>query len=61
VYKESEIASEMYFLVSGEVTVVLIRKNETIPYTTIHKNYYFGETALLFSQNNKHIDTTKTT
>lgn len=48
VYKEGETCSEMYFILSGEVSRVLI-KQTIVPYMTIAKDYHFGECSLLFS------------
>ena len=61
VFKTGELASEMYFIISGEVnmtTIILVQSTddvpehqEEIPFKTILAEYFFGETDLLFSEN----------
>lgn len=49
----------MYFILSGEVSRVLI-KQTIVPYMTIAKDYHFGECSLLFSDKQTQFDTTRT-
>jgi hypothetical protein len=51
----------MYFITTGEVSFVLVKKDQLIPYISLKKDYYFGECAILFSEMKKHFDTTRTT
>jgi CRP-like cAMP-binding protein len=56
IYQEGEVANEMYFVLTGEVSICLV-KNKVIPYIIIRENYYFGEVDLLFSDVKKRCDT----
>ena len=59
VYKEGDVCSEFYLILSGEVSRVLVKKT-IVPYMTITKDYYFGECSLLFSDKQQYFDTTRT-
>jgi CRP-like cAMP-binding protein len=56
VYQEGELASEMYFILTGEISFVLVKNENVIPYLTLRKDYYFGECAILFSEAKKHFE-----
>lgn len=56
IYKETEFASEMYFIVKGSVAVMGKRGNDFYPLIVIQENYYFGEVDLLFSNNKQRLN-----
>jgi CRP-like cAMP-binding protein len=60
VYKEGDPATEMYFLVTGEVEFVLDKENEYVCYVSVSPGYYFGEVDLLFAPSFQRLHTTKT-
>lgn len=60
VYREGDPASEMFFLVSGEVEFVLDKDTEYICYVSVSPGYYFGEVDLLLSPSLQRLHTTKT-
>jgi hypothetical protein len=49
IYRTDEVATEMFFIVSGEVGFQIVYQSQTITYHTIETNYYFGEVELLVS------------
>lgn len=59
IYKQGDYITEMYFLIRGEVSVVFAHNDEWIPYRTIQEGYYFGEVDIWFSDDKRHMDTTK--
>jgi len=55
VYKIGEHASEMYFVVKGEIAMVMTTNEGTeIAFNIITSGYYFGETDILFSDSKEH-------
>ena len=50
---------EMYFIIKGNVELVIIKNFKSIPYVTIEENYYFGEVDFIFSTAKTHMDTAK--
>lgn len=60
VYKEGDPATEMYFLVTGEVEFILDKENEYVCYVSVSPGYYFGEVDLLFAPSLQRLHTTKT-
>lgn len=58
VYREDEMAVEMYLIYKGEVSFV-IPPNLT-PYLTVSANYYFGEADILVSDKSRHTATVVT-
>jgi len=61
IYKAGEYATEMYFLVKGEVAMVIMIDDVIIPFILLAPGYYFGEVDLLFSENKTHLHTVKAT
>lgn len=59
IFTEEDYATQMYFITQGSADFVLIRDNIVYPYIEIVKNYYFGEVDLLFSEDKKHLHTTR--
>ena len=51
------MASEMYFLIRGEVEIVFEKDDEWCVYNTIEAGYYFGEVDIWMRDPPKHIDT----
>lgn len=51
----------MYFLVKGEIAMVMIFEEAVVPYILLSPGYYFGEVDLLFSESKTHLHTTKAT
>ena len=59
VYKEGEMAMEMFFIIEGEVDFVFKKAAEYICYITVSRKYYFGELDLLFSEEKRRMHTTR--
>jgi CRP-like cAMP-binding protein len=55
IYKAGELATEMYFLVSGEVAMVIQKGEVSIPFLQMFDGYYFGEIDLLFTESKQHM------
>ena len=53
IFTEGEYANEMYFIKSGQVSIVLKEFNN-FPFMTITKGYFFGEVDMLFGDIRKH-------
>ncbi|CAG9329138.1 unnamed protein product [Blepharisma stoltei] len=51
IYKKGDFASEMYFIVSGQVAMMTaVSGGEMIPFNVLTEGYYFGEIDILFSE-----------
>lgn len=50
VYMEGDLASEMYFVLKGEINFVFHDEGSVIPYLAIPETYYFGEVDLILSE-----------
>ena len=52
VYRETDYAKEMYFIVKGELDMVfnIPETDDEIAFNQLPVNYYFGETDILFSE-----------
>lgn len=59
IYREGDLALEMYFIVSGQVDFILIKRPRFLSYASIQANYYFGELDLLFSDNKQRLHNTQ--
>ncbi|OMJ89207.1 hypothetical protein SteCoe_8684 [Stentor coeruleus] len=57
VYKESEFATDMYFIIKSFASMMIKRNNDFFPFIVLYENYYFGEVDLLFSVNKTHLNT----
>lgn len=55
IYKAGELATEMYFLISGEVAMVIQKGEVSIPFLQMFDGYYFGEIDLLFMESKQHM------
>ena len=55
IYKAGELATEMYFLISGEVAMVIQKGEASIPFLQMFDGYYFGEIDLLFTESKQHM------
>lgn len=55
IYKAGELATEMYFLVCGEVAMVIQKGEVSIPFLQMFDGYYFGEIDLLFMESKQHM------
>jgi CRP-like cAMP-binding protein len=51
IYKKNESAAEMYFIVKGEVSLLVLtkQKKEFCAYVTVSEGYHFGEIDLLLN------------
>lgn len=52
IYKEDEVAVEMYLIYKGDVSFVITQR--MVPYLVVGENYYFGEVDLLVSAKGRH-------
>ena len=59
IYREGDLALEMFFITSGQVDFVLIKRPRCVSYTSVVKDYYFGELDLLFSDNKQRLHSTR--
>jgi len=55
IYREGDLAMEMFFIVSGQIDFVLIRRPKNVSYISVLQDYYFGELDLLFSDNKQRL------
>jgi hypothetical protein len=59
IYSVDDYAIQMYFITRGVVEFVLFRIQRIIPYYELEGKYYFGEIDLLFSEDKKHLHSTR--
>ena len=59
IYTVDDYATQMYFITHGVVEFVLFRNSLIIPFYELEGKYYFGEVDLLFSEDKKHLHSSK--
>ncbi|CAG9335933.1 unnamed protein product [Blepharisma stoltei] len=54
IYKTGDLATEIYFIIKGEVAMIVEPDEDTkIPFNFLSEGYYFGETDLLMNENHE--------
>jgi CRP-like cAMP-binding protein len=61
IYSETDLANEIFFILQGEVELLVKINRKHVSFTKIGTDYYFGEVDLLFSESGTYTNMAKST